>query len=184
MQDWKKRYHRSGVTLDLILDGGKCDPRVSFDESLQDAVRSHVVRHTIREVHLRSDDGVTLSSIISLLAPDDEDAWNENIESIIWRNNGTNPVEFSQIYWFRFSKLHLLDLSGNFRTSVWDRLTSRTTLLTSLLLKVSLPRANPTTSQLLSILISNPNFQQLSLPDPAPPQMTPIGPHFKCRRAT
>ena len=62
LQDWKKRHHRSGVgPLDLVLDGGQCDPDLFFDGPLRDAVRSQVIQATIRQVHLNSNDGDTLT---------------------------------------------------------------------------------------------------------------------------
>jgi len=64
-------------------------------------------------------------------------------------------------------KLHLLDLFGNFRISLWDHLASQTTLLTTLSLQVSQSPPPPTltASQLFSIHASNPNLQQLTLSD-------------------
>ena len=184
MKDWKKRYHHSGVTLDLILDGGKCDPRVSFDESLQDAVRSHVVRHTIREVRLRSDDGVTLSSIISLLAPDDEDAWNENIESIIWQNNGTDPVELSQISSLGSASRSCICstspgiLELRYRTAWHPEPHSSPPCCLRPHCCQPRPRLNCFRSSSQIQIFSN------SACPTRPPQMKPIGPHSKCRCAT
>ena len=167
LQDWKKRHHRSGAApLDLVLDGDKCNPDASFDGSLQDAVRGRVVQDTIRQVHLRSDDGATLTSIISSLTPDDEGVRNANIESIIWRSNGFHPADVSSFFTrSRLSKLCLLDLFGSFRISSWDGLASRTTLLTILSLEIAeSPRSSTlTASQLFSILASNPNLQLLKL---------------------
>ena len=167
LQDWKKRYHRSGAApLDLVLDEDKCDPDVLFDKSLQGAIRGHVARGTVRQVHL-SLCGDTLTSIISSLTPDDEGARNENIESIVWQNLGA-LVDASDFFGRScFSKLCRLDLIGDFRISSWDSLATRTTLLTTLSLGISSPP--PTASQLFSILTSNPNLQQLTLSDLIPP---------------
>ena len=166
LQDWKKRYHRSGVTpLDLVLDRDECDPEV-FDGSLQDAVRNRVMQDAIRQVHLTCDDCATLTCIVSSLTPDDEGARNENIESIIWQNRSPLHVDISKFFArSRLSKLRRLDLSGNIQISSWDRLGSRTTLLTVLSLQIGgyPPPPSPTTSQLLSILASNPNLQILIL---------------------
>ena len=168
LQDWKRHHHRSETTpLDLVLDGYKFGPGV-FDGSLQDAVRSRVARGTIRQVHLRSDDTGTLTSIISSLIPDDEGAQNENIESIVWRCKGFRPVDASNFFArSHLSKLRSLVLSRNFQISSWDRLASRTTLLTTLSLEFVGLQLSPTitTSQLLSILTSNPNLQHLDLLD-------------------
>jgi len=166
----KKRHHRFGTApLDLVLDGYECDPDVHFDGSLQSAVRARVTQNAIRQAHLRSDDGETVAAIIYSLTPgDDEATQNQNIESIVWENEGVPPVDISNFFArSRLSKLHLLDLSGNFRISSWDYLTSQTTLLTILSLQIdeSPPSPTPTTSN--SILASNPNLQQLTLSDAA-----------------
>ena len=166
-QDWKKRHHRSGTTpLDLVLDGFRCDPGVSFDKSLQDTVRSRVMQDTIRQAHLKSSDGGTLASIISSLTPGDGGGQNENIESIVWKHGGVPPVDISTF----FARSHLprlrsLDLYGNFWVSSWDRLVARTTLLTTLSLSIDkfTPSPTLTTSQLFSILTSNPNLRELKL---------------------
>ena len=176
LQEWEKHHHRWAGTapLDLVLDGGKCDPHVPFDGPLQDAVRIGVMRDTIRQVHLVSDDRTTLASIISSLVPDDKSAQNENIESIVWRKRGFFPLDISTFFArSHLSKLRFLQLSGNFRISSWDRLASRTTLLTTLSLEITeslpLPVPTPTTSQLLSILSSNPNLRELRLENEALP---------------
>ena len=168
LQDWKKRYHRSGAApLDLVLDEHKCYPDASFDGSLQDAVKCRVIEDTTRQVHLTSFDTATLTSIISSLTPgSDESARNNNIESIIWQNEALRPVDVSNFFSrSRLSKLRLLDLSGRFRMPPWDHLIPRTTLLTTLSLKIDglIPPPSPSTSQLFSILASNPNLQELSL---------------------
>ena len=170
LQDWKKQHHRSGTTpLDLVLDGYRRGPGFYFDESLHSAVRSRAAQNTIRQIHLRSNHNVSLTPVISSLTPDDdEDGHNENIESIVWHNTNPNlpTVDVSNFFArSRLSKLYLLDVAGKFLISSWDRLASRTTLLTTLSLQVttSTPSPAPTTSQLFSILASNPNLQQLVL---------------------
>ena len=167
LQDWKKRHHRPGATpLDLVLDGEASDPGVLFDESLQNAVRSRVIRGTIRQVHLTSGDGELLASIISSLTPDNDGGKNDNIESIILENCGHPTVDISDFFArSHLSKLRLLDIGGNLWISSWDHLASRTTLLTTLSLNIGVPLSSPifTTSRLFSILTSNPNLQDLTL---------------------
>ena len=177
LQDWRKHHHRwAGIApLDLVLDGGLHDPHSLFDGSLRDAVRIGVMRDTIRQVHLSSDDGATLSSIILSLTPNDESAQNENIESIVWRKGGFLPIDVSDFFArSRLSKLRFLGLYGNLRISSWDRLASRTTLLTTLSLEIfdsSPPPVNtPTIPQLFSIISSNPNLRELRLTDEALPE--------------
>lgn len=70
LQDWKKRHRPSGVVpLDLVPDGAESDPHTSFDESLQDAIRCRVIRGSLRQVLLASDDNAILTSVISSLTP-------------------------------------------------------------------------------------------------------------------
>ena len=166
IQDWKKRYHRSGAgPLDLVLHEPEYDHN-NFDGPLEAALRSHVTQDTIRQVHLMSYNHNTLTSIISSLTPDGEGGQNEKIESIDWQNEGVGPVDASNFFSrSSLSRLWFLDLSGSFQISSWDWLASRTTLLTTLSLEIdeSLPSSTPTTSQLLSILTSNSNLRELRL---------------------
>ena len=174
LRDWKKRHHRSRTSpLDLVLSRFKRDEN-AFDASLQDAVRSRVVQDTVRQVHLTSNDGDTITRIISSLTPDDEGGQNKNIESIALRIR-RSLVDVSTFFArSHLSKLRSLDLSGNLRISSWDDLASRTTLLTTLSLRLSGFSLAPTitTPQLFSILTSNPNLQQLTLHDVALPNDT------------
>jgi len=173
LQDWKKRHRRPGATpLDLVLDGDDSDPTVLFDESLQDAVRGHVMQDTIRQVHLKTDYSHTLTSIISSLIPGDEGGQNENIESIVWQNGLGPSVDISNFFTrSRLSGLRLLDLFGNFLVSSWDFLGPQVTNLTALSLGISTFQPSPTltTPQLLSVLASNPNIQELTLSNTALP---------------
>ena len=175
LQDWKKCHHRwtGAAPLDLALNGHESYSGVSFDKTLQDAVRSHTKQGTIRQVHLMSSDGDTLTSIISSLTPDDEDvSRNEKIESIVLRAGAFASMDVSNFFArSSLSRLSFLELRGNIRISSWDRLTSRTTLLTTLSLGISTPPPSPTltVAQLFSILTSNPNLQELSLADAALP---------------
>jgi len=175
LQDWEKRHHRSRATpLDLVLDGDKSDPGVHFDEPLQDAVGSRVVQGTIRQVHLKSRDGGTLTSIISSLTPKGEGSRNENIESIVLGGKGLTSVDVSNFFArSRLSRLSLLDLSGRIRISSWDHLASRTTLLTTLSFNISTSPPSPTlaASRLFSILAGNSNLQELVLSGVALPDV-------------
>ena len=176
LQDWEKRHDHPGATpLDLVLSGDESDPAVLFDETLQDAVRNHVMQDMIRQIHLVSDDYHTLTSIISSLTPEDEGSQNDNVGSIIWLYGGEPPVEVSNFFSrSHLSRLRLLELSGNFWISSWDWLASRITLLTTLSLGVSTfsPSPTVTTYQLYSILTSNPNLRELRLSNTALPNDT------------
>ena len=174
LQDWKKCHRRraGAAPLNLVLDGGKSDPDLLFDEPLQDAVKSRVRQDTIRRVHLMSSDRNTLASIILSLTPNNEGSRNDNIESIIWQNKGLTFVDVSDFFArSRLLRLRFLNLYGRIQVSPWDRLAPRTTLLTALSLDITIPPPSPTlpASQLFSILSSNPNLQELSLSDAALP---------------
>jgi len=177
-QDWKKRHHLSGDAqpLDLVLDECRCNSDTSFDGPLQDAVRNRVRQGTIRRVHLSSNDGGTIPSVILSLTPDDEGGHNENIESIVWENESHFPiVDISNFFArSRLSSLRSLELWGNFRVSSWDHLASRTTLLTTLSLAITPypPSHTLTAARLFSILTSNPNLQELTLSGVALPSDT------------
>jgi len=164
LKDWKRRHLRSGIyVLDLILDGwdyGDGD----FDEALRDALRDRVARDVVRKVHLHSDDMELLTTIVSSLIPESGGVRPSSIESIV-----LSDVDVSDLFVrHRFPKLRNLHLSGHFSISSWDHLKSTTTTLTNLSLfdnddpTVS-PSAVPTTSQILSLLASNPNLRSLVL---------------------
>jgi len=173
LQDWEKRHHRSKSTpLDLVLDEYESYPGVRFHGSLQDAVRSRVMQDAIRQVHLRSYNRQTLTSIISSLTPAGGGGQNKNIESMALQNDGPSTINVSNFFaQSRLSGLRLLDLCGNFWIPQWDHLIPRTTLLTSLSLDVNISSPSPliTAAQLFSILVSNPNLQELLLADAALP---------------
>jgi len=179
LQDWKRCHHRSGATpIDLVLYGNPC---VLFDKSLQDAVRSRVRQGTVRRVRLMSDNSGILASIISSLIPDDDGGQNENVESIVCQNGGFTVVDASNFFArSRLSKLRFLDLSGEIQILSWDRLASRTTLLTTLSIGIITSPLSPapTTSQLFSILTSNPNLRRLILYNAGLPDFID-GPTFK-----
>ena len=181
LQDWKKRHHRSRATpADLVLYEPRRRHRswhhsAPIDGPLLDAIRSRVTQDIIRQAHLSSCDHNTLASIVSSLTPDDEGRRNENIESIVWRNRSLTPVDISHFFArSRLEKLYLLELTGKFHISSWDRLASCTTLLTALSLDISEspPSPAPTASQLVSILTSSPNLRELRLSGAALPNDT------------
>ena len=161
-KDWKRWYLRSGISaLDLILDGwdyGDGD----FDEALRDALRDRAACDVIRKVHLRGGDTGLLTAIISSLIPEGEGIRPSSIESMVLSN-----VDISSLFTrHRFPKLRNLHLSGSFRISSWDRLKSTAVALTNLsldLLNIDPSSAVPTTSQIFSLLTSNPNLRSLTL---------------------
>ena len=162
IEDWKRWYLRSGISaLDLILDGWNYRDGV-FDKALRDALRDRAARDVIRKVHLKSNDMELLAAIISSLIPEGENVRPSSIESIV-----LSDVDVSNLFARRrYPKLRNLHLSGRFRISSWDYLKSTTTALTNLSLDFNNPTPSsvaPTTSQIFSLLASNPNLRFLTL---------------------
>ena len=138
-------------------------------QSLINALEHRAAQDTIRSVHLISEDSELLDSIISPLAAKCEGIRSSSVESLIicdeslLRGQRVTSVDVSDFFaHHRFPKLQRL-VTVNCRISSWDFTTSRTSLLTTLSLGFSYPSPTPTTSQLLSILDSNPALQEVSL---------------------
>lgn len=165
LKDWERLYHRSrAAPVDLVLEGDVDDEHLGT--TLSDALRDHVSRDAIRRVHLSSEDFDLVSSIILSLTPEREGMHSSRAESIIIRSP---PVQVSDFFArFRFPKLQFLELA-ECTISSWDHLTSRTSALTDLILAPSESTPAPTTSQLLSILASNPTLRTVILSELAVP---------------
>ena len=162
LKDWKRWHLRSGISiLDLTMDGWRYKDG-DFDEALRDALKDRAARDVIRKVHLKSNKTGLLNAIISSLIPEGEGVRPSSIESIMLRN-----VDVSGLFARHcFPKLRNLHLSGRFRISSWDHLSSTTMALTNLSLdfNYTLPSsAVPTMSQISSLLTSNPNLRSLAL---------------------
>ena len=162
LRDWKRWYLHSGISaLDLILDGRGYQGAV-FDGALRDALMDRAARDVIRKVHLKGDDKKLLAAIVSSLIHKGGGVRPSSIESIV-----LSDVDVSSLFTrHRFPKLRNLRLSGNFKISSWDHLKSTTTALTSLSLDlndIDPSSAVPATSQILSLLASNPNLRFLVL---------------------
>ena len=142
-----------------MLDG-EASHAGSFDKILRDAIKSRAARGLIRKVHLRGPDVDLLTSIIASLTPDDNGIRPSNIESIFLTH--VDGTKFFARY--RFPKLRDLSL---FECSDFalDHLKSSTNALTNLSLRdnMSSPPSIPSTSQLLSLLSSNPYLQTITL---------------------
>ena len=162
LEHWKRQHpHSTGTSLlDLVLDGA--ERRVgSFDETLQYALKDYTARNAIRKFHLRGDDIRLLTTIVSSLIPEDRPFRDSNIESIALTGVDVSDLLSSQ----RFPKLRDLTLSGRFVISPWalDCLESNTAALVNLSLSSNSPSSIITTSQILSLLASNPNIRSLVL---------------------
>jgi len=137
--------------------------------TLRDALQDRAVRDAIRRVHLLSASAPFLSSIISSFTIAREGVRSNSVESFILFNDDDTPVDTSDFFaHYRFPKLRRLKLY-NCSIASWDLLTSRTTVLTTLILRLNYPSPTPTTSQLLSILASNPTLQTISFSGSAIP---------------
>ena len=172
LADWARWYHRSGTApLDLVLSTDDDDDndstgggdRPQFDVSLRDTLHNRAARDTIRRIHLWSDDASLLNSIISSLTIVCEDVRSNSVESLVLLNGSEDPMDISDFFaHYRFPKLQYLRLK-NYRITSWDLLTSRAAILTTLFLHSVDSTSTPTTSQLLSILTSNPTLRELTL---------------------
>ena len=157
LKDWTKRHLRYPTApLDLVLQDQPGDALDDINDSLRNALRDRAAQDTIRRIHIRSSmvPGL-LDSIISLLVGCGE-IRSSSVESLIL-SGWVDVSDFFSRY--RFPKLQHLELSG-FTISSWDLITSRTSVLTTLILYFS----NMTTNaQILATLDSNPTLRIISL---------------------
>ena len=162
-KDWSRRHNRSATArLDLVLGGYQYNARY-FDDTLRDALEDRAAKDAVRSVHLEAGDAGLMRSILDSLAPDCEELRSISMESFVLWNRSKVPFGVSDFFaHYRFPKLQRLDLS-NCSISSWDRFTSRTSVLTSLKLHFNYPSPAPTTSQLFSILSSNPALRRVTL---------------------
>ena len=168
-KDWARLCHRSKTApLDLVL--GDYDHYDDADTTLHNILRDRAARDTIRRVHLGTVDSELSSSIITSLTANPGEPRPNSIESFILWNRGGTLVDVSNFFtYYRFPKLRYLDLF-NCTISSWDHLTFRTSALTTLELNFTHPSPIPTTSQLLSILTSNPALRKVELATRAIPE--------------
>jgi len=165
LEDWKWRYLLSGPSapVDLVLDQFYHGDE-SLDEILRDVLRDRAARDTVRKVHIASPYVYhsAATAVISLLTPEDEGIRHSSIESI-----ALSSVDASDFFSrHHFPNLRDLYLFKVFSISCWDHLKSHTVALVSLTLifdGLTPPSVIPTTSQVLSLLASNPNIRSLVL---------------------
>ena len=162
-KDWAQWHNRSGTApLDLVLNAEWDDG--SFDTAMSDVLRGRATQDTIRRIHLRATDSRLLESIISPLTTDSEELQSSSVESFILQNGGSGGlVDISDFFAnHRFPRLQRLEFY-NCTISSWNLLTSRVTTLTILDLDLFTIEPTPTTSQVLSILVSNPTLRKVTL---------------------
>ena len=166
LEDWSRRCHRvRGAPVDLVLDTSESSSEM-FDSSLRDALRDLAARDRIRQIHFAGDEAYLLDAIASPLIPQGEDPQERHtIESIIFQLS-VIPVDFSRFFLHsRLPNLRCLLIHGFLlQAPFWDQLTLlQTTRLSILSLQIKHAPLSITTSQLFSILISNPNLRGLRL---------------------
>ena len=163
LRDWTKRHLRHPtVPLDLVFNGLRVRPG-NLNDSLRNSLQDRAARDTIRRIHLTAKDSGILDSIISPLAGCGE-IQSSSVESMILRDmTEDTSVDVSDfLAYYLFPKLQRLELE-NCTISSWDLLMSRTSVLTTLTLFIAYPSPTATSSQILSILRSNPSLQEISL---------------------
>jgi hypothetical protein len=169
LQDWEKMHRRAGVVpIDLVMSGSGTNPQEVPSAALRATLRNRATKDKVRRIHLQDEDTDRMALILSWLTPGREETSEKCIESIaLW---GIPPKLSDFFARSRLQKLQRLDLSGTLSAPVWDHLTPHTTRLTVLSLKLADGSFPPTTSQLLSVLASNPNLRELQLADKALPK--------------
>ena len=179
-KDWARWSNRSRTApLDLVLDGDECKDS-HLNATLCNILRDRATRDTIRRAHLRAKDPVLLSSIVTQLTANREELQSDIMESFILRNWGDTLVDVSDFFVHRrFPKLRRLHLYNcTISSPSWDHL-SRTSVLTTLFLNLLSPSPTPTTSQLFSILSSNPTLRKVVLTEHAIPDDDGGGSSFR-----
>ena len=179
LEDWTRRHLRHQTApLDLVLNGGRfreSNPdgewfrRDSLDESLQNALQDRVARNTIRQIHFFAGNSEILDSIISSLAYY-EGIRPSSLQSVVLQDESQyTSVDVSDFFaHYRFPELRHLELT-NCEISSWDLITSRTSVLTTLNLDIRHNSPTVTSSQILSILRSNPSLREITLRGDAVP---------------
>jgi len=165
LKQWSRRYQRSGIApLDLVLYThyyADDENAVQLDGPLRDAVRSRAACGSIRSVYLRGPGTGLLNSVVSSLILDGEGVRDSSIESLILEHTFLDVSNFLSHH--RFPKLRVFCLLACLEITPWDRIGLHATSLTTLSLGFPGVPNGPTPSQLLSILTSYPNLQDLSL---------------------
>ena len=163
LEQWLRWSKYPGThPVDLTLNGYKyAGPLPTlFNQTLQSLwgpLRERAGRDAIRSINFRAD--VSTTAILSALTLDDEGVQCSSVESI--------SLQYADISEFfahnRLPKLWYLDLRTGVETSSWEPLGLHTTALTTLIITIGDKKSNPTTTQLLSVLSSNPRLRSLTL---------------------
>ena len=162
LQDRKKRHRHSGVPLNFGLDRNERDPDLSPQRPIQDEIARRAVQDTMQPyVKFTSSPMIATPS----LPPSHQvGAPNEDAQQSPWRNSGVPSMDTSNLLARSLSPIVFARLSWEPPGFVAEPPFTRTTLLTTLPLRIgeSSPSSTPTVCQLFSILASNPNLRKLS----------------------
>jgi len=172
-KDWARWcHHHRTAPLDLILSTDypdkDSDEEDDIDKNLRGAINGRATEDTIRSVHLKTNGSLLINDIITELTVKGEELRSNSMESLVlWNLHSTTLMDVSDFFaCYRFPKLQRLELT-NCIISLWDHLTSRTSILTTLKLNLAdrsyILESTPTTFQLLLILASNPTLQRVAL---------------------
>ena len=176
LEDWSKRcHHLGGAPIDLVLDRWASSTG-TFDASLFDALSHRAAQDEIRRVHFAGDESCLLDSILSSLIPDRENPRERRIESIVFQTKSLLAELSSFFACSHLPNLQCLKIAGILEASsyphtfealqipLWDHLkTPQTTRLTALSLYIRRSPLPIATSQLIPVLLSNPNLRELQL---------------------
>lgn len=115
------------------------------------------------------------------MTPDGESV-RENTESINFHDTTIIPEELLNfLAQSRPTRLRYLGITGNLQMPLWDHFTSQTTRPTVLSLQLTQKLSLSTTSQLISILVANPNLQRLSISEILPGDVDKSGSRIPLR---
>ena len=176
LRDWEQRCScLETARLDLELKRDYLIASQALDERLWDALRGRAARGSIGQIELHGNP-VLINSVISSITASGERTRPISLESFtLCSSSQAEPtIELSGFFaCYRFPELWRLQLLGPWNISSWDSLAFGTGGLTTLSLSVNhRSGTRPTTSQLLSLLSSNPNLQCLDLSNDAIPDST------------
>ena len=161
-REWAKRYLQHPMApLNLVLNNRQSNStNVALDDSLRNALQARASQDTIRQIYLIASDSGILNSIISSLTGH-EGIRSSSVESVDlqFKNPREQPVVSEFLAYYHFPKLRRLQLYNCIIPS-WDL---KTSVLTTLILDGQFLPPPMTSSQILSILHSNPLLQKISL---------------------
>lgn len=160
-----RRYHSGTNVLELMLDVEYHYREDKFlSDDLLQALEDRATRNVIRKLHLRCPNRGLLPSIFSSLTPEDETIRDSSrgVESIVLKHDETSDSFASDFFAsYRFPKLQHISLSGPMGLS----LVPHATTLVKLVLEGpnDVFAAVPPISQIILLLISNPQLQSLTV---------------------